>query len=168
MILKKSLLVMRYGVEKFRNCSSIFSETVKDKSHEIFNDDRSLDWDVQLKVEHVNRHFRSSPEVEKEIKIFKDNLSNQNLYQIIRSVFKFSKQLTCTRSWSVNFRFFQKEVSNFQFSILTSTLLLRCFTWNWYILLTLEMSRVFCYTFKKPIPVTRYEIEKFKNCFSIF
>ena len=31
MILKKSLPVMRYGALKFKNCISIFSETVKDR-----------------------------------------------------------------------------------------------------------------------------------------
>ena len=30
-IFKTPLPVMRYAVEKFKNCSSIFSETVKDK-----------------------------------------------------------------------------------------------------------------------------------------
>ena len=49
---------------------------------------------MQFWVEHVGRHFRSSPEVKKEIEIFKDNLSNQNLYHIISSVFKCPEQLT--------------------------------------------------------------------------
>jgi hypothetical protein len=57
MILKKSLPVMRYGVEKFKNCLSIFSETVKD-SHEIFRDDRSFDLGVHNRDEHVDSHFR--------------------------------------------------------------------------------------------------------------
>jgi hypothetical protein len=39
-IKKMSLLVMRYGVEEFKNCFSIFSEVVKDKSLDIFRDDR--------------------------------------------------------------------------------------------------------------------------------
>jgi hypothetical protein len=63
-------------------------------SHESFRDDRSLDWGCQLGVEHFGLHFRSSLEVKKEIEIFKDNLSNQNIYHIVRSVFKCSIQLT--------------------------------------------------------------------------
>jgi hypothetical protein len=49
---------------------------------------------VQWWVAHIDRHFRSLPEVKKEIEIFKDNLSNQNLHHIIRSVLKCPEQLT--------------------------------------------------------------------------
>ena len=47
MISKKSLPVMRFGGQKFKNCISIFSETVKD-IYKIFGDGRSLDWGVHV------------------------------------------------------------------------------------------------------------------------
>jgi hypothetical protein len=47
-----------------------------------------------LGVEQVGRNFQSSQGVKKDIKIFKDNLSNQNLYHIIRSVFNCPKPLS--------------------------------------------------------------------------
>jgi hypothetical protein len=72
MISKKSLPVMRYRVHKSKNCFSIFSETVKD-SHEIFMDDRSLNWGVKLGIEHIDRHIWSSLEVKKEIELFRNN-----------------------------------------------------------------------------------------------
>jgi hypothetical protein len=53
-----------------------------------------LNWAVRLGVEQVGSHFWSSPEGKKEIEIFKDHLSNQNLYHIIRSVFNCPKSLT--------------------------------------------------------------------------
>ena len=40
----------------------------------------------RLQLKHVGCHFRLSPEVKKEIEIFKDNLSNQTVYHIIMSV----------------------------------------------------------------------------------
>jgi hypothetical protein len=45
-------------------------------------------------VEQVGCHFWSSPEVKKEIEIFKDYLSNQIPYHIIKSIFDCPKPLT--------------------------------------------------------------------------
>jgi hypothetical protein len=49
---------------------------------------------VQWSVVHVGRHFLSSPEVKKEIKIFKYNLSTQKLHHIIRSILNCPEELT--------------------------------------------------------------------------
>ena len=62
---------MRYGVEKFKNCFPIFSDTVKDKSHDIFRNDVSLDVGVCNRNEHFVRHVWSLQGVKKEIKHFK-------------------------------------------------------------------------------------------------
>ena len=51
-------------------------------SHEIFRNVKSMDCNLSIAVEAC----RPSPEVKKEIEIFKDNLSNQTVYHIIMSV----------------------------------------------------------------------------------
>ena len=60
-----------------------------------------------------------------------------------------------------------KEVLNYQFQCLKSSVLLKCFFWNQYMLLTLERSRPTSFFFKKHF---RYEIWSWgiQNCFSIF
>jgi hypothetical protein len=79
-------------------------------------------------VVHVGGQFWSSPEVKKEIEIFKVNLSNQNLHHIIRSVLKCPEQLTPTdvevsTSGKIKNKF---QILNFQ--CLRSSLLLKRFT----------------------------------------
>jgi hypothetical protein len=73
---------------------SIFFRNCERYSHKIFINDRCLNCGVWLGVEQVGCHFRSSQEVKKEIEIFKDNLSNQNICHIIRSVFNCPKPLS--------------------------------------------------------------------------
>ena len=78
-------------------------------------------------IEHVGRHFRSSQEVKKEIEIFKDNLSNQNLYHIFRSVFKCPEELTPPEI-EVSISGYLKnkfQIRNFQ--CFKSSLLIKCF-----------------------------------------
>ena len=96
--------------------SSLFLKNYKRLSHQIFRDDRSHLVDVHYGVEHVGRHFRSSPEVIVNIK----NIRNfQNLYFKTKSIpvdkvsFVVSKNIRPTGNRFVNFRLSSK---NFSFS----------------------------------------------------
>ena len=104
---------------------------------------------MRLGVEHIDRHFRSSPEVKKEIWIFKVNLWNQNLYHIIRSVFKCSKQMTPPEVEVSTSGYLKNKFQILNIQCLKSSLSLKCFTWNWYIYYTFEMSRVTSNDFEK-------------------
>ena len=118
-------------------------------SDRIFMDNRSLNWGLRKGDGYVSCHFRSSTEVKKEIRIFKANLSNQNLFHIIRFVLKFPKQLTSPEVEASTSGYFKNMFQILNFQCLKSSLLRKCFTCNWYILYTPEMSRATSNDFRK-------------------
>jgi hypothetical protein len=87
MILKKSLPVMRYGAKKFKNFISISSKMVKDRVMKVSGiidlsigvADRGLS--ILAVTSNPDRKWKKKSKFSKPI-------SNQNLYHIIRSVFK--------------------------------------------------------------------------------
>jgi hypothetical protein len=108
---------MRYGIEKFKNCFSIFSETMKDRvmkfSVMIDLSIRVADRGLSILAITSGRHWKWK---KKEIEIFWVNLSIQNLYHIIRSDFKCSKQLTPLDVEASTSSYYKKkfQILNFQ------------------------------------------------------
>jgi hypothetical protein len=86
---------------------------------------------------------------EKIIGILKVNLSSQNLYHIIKSFFKCSKQTIPPEVEASTSGYFKNKFQILNFQCLKSSLLLKCFTWNWYILLTLEIFWLTSNNFQK-------------------
>jgi hypothetical protein len=64
----------------------------------------------------------------KKIEIFKVNLSNQNLYHIIRSVFKCSIQMTPPEVKASTSGYFKNKYQILNFQCLKSSLLIKFFT----------------------------------------
>jgi hypothetical protein len=83
---------------------------------------------VELLVDHVGHHFQSSPEVKKEIEMFKDNFSNQNLYHIFKLVSKCSKKLTPPEVEASTSGYFKNKFEILNFQCFKSSLLLKGFT----------------------------------------
>jgi hypothetical protein len=71
---------------------------------------------------------RHQNEKNKKIKIFNFNLWNQNLYHIIRSVFKCLKQMTSLEVGDSTSGYFKKK---FQILNVQCLKCLKCFTWNY-------------------------------------
>jgi hypothetical protein len=85
----------------------------------------------------------------KKSEFLKVNISNQNLYYIIKPVFKCSKQLTPPEVEVSTSGYFRNKFQILNFQCLKSSLLLQCFTWNWYMLCTLGMSKELLSDFEK-------------------
>jgi hypothetical protein len=94
-------------------CPAVFSETVKDR---------------------VMKFSRFRPKVMKEIKNFKFCLLYWNLYHNNRFLFKCLKQLTPPEGEASTSGHYKKKFQILNFQCLKSSLLLKCFTWNWYML----------------------------------
>jgi hypothetical protein len=110
---------MKYGVENFKYCFSIFSKTVKDRvmkfSGMIDLLIRVCSCGLSMPAVTSGRHQKGK----NKSKFKKNNLSSQNLYHIIRSVFKCPKQLS-------NSGYFKNKFQTLNFQCLQSSLLLKC------------------------------------------
>jgi hypothetical protein len=121
---------MKYGVEKFKNSFSIFSETVKDRVMKFSGMiDLSIgvcNWGINMSAVTSGRHRKWK----KKPKFFKDNLSNQNLYHIITHVFNYPEQLTPPEVEVSTSGYFKNKFQILNLECLKSSLLLKRFAWN--------------------------------------
>ena len=129
---KMSLSVMRYGVEEFKNCFSIFSEAVKDRVL-IFSGMTDLSFRV------VNRGFRRSAVISSR------HRKGKKKSKFSKLIFQIKTYTTLDLFWSVqNNRphrklkrqqpaFFKNKFQILNFQCLMYSLLPNSYTWNWYI-----------------------------------
>jgi hypothetical protein len=130
MSLKKSLPVMRYGAEIFKNCSSIFSETVKDKVMKFSGMIDLLigicNWGLSMSTVTTGRHrkWKNKSKFSKIIFQIKTYTKLLGLFSSVKNNWR-AQQVEVSTSG-----FLKKKFQILNFQCRTSSLLLKCFTWN--------------------------------------